>query len=106
MIGKISIRDPKGNIFPGIIEVPGRIKRRHRKTLYNNLTLIGTEGSSLPVNIYSGCNKHLECITQAQPKIAFWFPMLTDHIIVTGKDFDTGKFAPWTCSFKKQKNEK
>lgn len=105
MKGEITVKNPDGKIFRGFVEVDSDM-------LLKEATLSGKE-EGLIVEVRSDRPGQLTCLVNVEGvgiptkrMVSFNFDGIegTEIFKVTGRDFGTGKFVRWACSFQQPKN--
>lgn len=96
MKGILTIRDPAGTLFEDTVKVSSNKKAMEQTLKREN------RGAPLKVRIKSDFPNQLSCVVgKGKNKVLFDFKWLTLFSKLTGKSLWTGRFVPWSCSFKR-----
>ncbi len=99
MKGWITVTDPLGNIFNGSVNIPSDQK------VYEEILLTGQDRAQIKVAVRSDSPEKLGCYVSTYERhhvkrdIAFDIKGIKGKKAVVGRDWETGKFVRWSCSF-------
>jgi len=106
----LTIKNPEGIYYSGLIETPPKLKRFLLVNKNARRVILWKKPLRVEIRSSNRGEYQLECFVGYKrrnrvPMRAFRFKQINPwgKNMVTGRDFNTGKFIPWSCLFEVQR---